>query len=1206
MKKNILSLLFVFFIFSSVTAQFTQNFDSGTTIPAGWSVINGGDTNTWTVGNIFPLAHSGSNVAQITYSAAAHNDYLVSPQINVVAGVSDRVSFWILNDTSTYPERFDVKISTTTPTVTGLTTTLIPDTAAPNNWSKITINLSAYVGQSIYIGIHSTSTDMYKLYVDDFVNDSGVPTAFSENFDASTRLPSDWSIVDGLSTSNYTWTFGPTGITTVPPHSGTNVAKVNSGSDYYISDDYLVTPQISVTPGVNNRISFWVRKVYSYNTGFEVKVSTATIPTQQNFNTTLLTNLVLPSEWTKITLDLSRFAGQNIFVGFHSTGNQFLSMIDDFVCDAMPQSPDFPQGFETSSSIPGNWQTINTSGASPWTVASIGTNAFAGTNAAKFNYTGAANQNDLLVTPRIDVVAGVNDRLTFWVKNDGNSFARYMGLKVSTTNTSLSSFTYFNSTTSGITTYGSWGLRTVDLSQYVGQSIYLGFNSTESSPTPFYLDEISLDRRIPNLGTDCHGIVDLTTHIPILLNGLNPATHTVSFFNDYNSALTNQNPYSLADAQSFNYGLSSQNFLIYARIFDTQTSTFTITYFAITNNKANFIFSVDDYRISLDNFIESSPNYTLQWYKNTELIATPTNNNVPIINPFDSYKVVYTDNSGCSETSDFVYPAHLVPDSFTVNLSNGINAITPSVLENDLLIQPGLNNVFLFLTNEPPGFSVNQDGTINVPSGTPSGTYNFFCDVYYTTYSQNTTINYRLSQNITIVVPTNGIQMNAFIDNNNNGVKDSGEVNFPKGKFKYIVNNNAVSNNIISPVGSCTIYDNGFTNSYDLSYEIDTEFTSNYSFANSTFNDITINGTGIQQYNFPITITNNYNDLSVTLVPVGNPRPGFSYGNKIAYTNNGTQTISSGTVTFNKGSGVSITNVSQTGIVSNANGFTYGFTNLLPFETRYINVDLLVANLPTVTLGQVITNSAAITVVTNDVLPLNNSSVINQTIAGSYDPNSKSEGNGGKIVYANFSANDYLTYTIQFENTGTGYASFINITDNLDAKLDENTIRMVDASHLYTLKRIGSNLTWNFDNINLPPSVANTNIGKGYVTFKIKPKPGFAIGDVIPNTANIYFDYNPAITTNVCNTEFVTTLNNASFAFDGLRYSPNPVKTNLLISNNTILTQVEVISVLGQIMMTESNDTMQAEINLSNLPNGVYFVKVKADKAETNFRILKE
>ena len=1202
MKKTLLFLGLLLAFSTNSWSQFTQNFDSGTTTPAGWGVINGGDTNTWTIGPpALGTAHSASNVAQIIYSATAHNDYLVSPQINVVGGVNERVTFWILSVNASYPEHFNVKLSTTTPTVAGLTTTLIPDTAAPNTWSKITINLSAYVGQSIYIGIHSTSSDMFRLYVDDFVNDTAVPMPFSENFDALSSLPAEWNIVNGVSTSTYTWTFGPTGISSVLPHSGTRVAKMNNGSDYIVSDDYLVTPQILITPGINDRVSFWVRKVYSYNTGFEVKVSTAAIPTEQNFNVTLLKDVALSSEWAKITLDLTRFSGQNVFIGFHSTGNQYLSMIDDFVCDAMPQSPGFPQGFETSDTIPSSWQTINTSGASSWTVSQLGTNAFGGTNAAKFNYTGTTTQNDLLVTSQINVVAGVNDRLSFWVKNGGNSSARYMGLKVSTTNTSLSSFTNLNGNSSGITAYGYWELRTFDLTQYVGQSIYLGFTSSETSATTFYIDDISVERRIPSLTTDCHGIVDLSTHIPTLLNGLDPAIHTVSFFSAYSNAQSNQNP---LDAL-FNYGLSSQNFLIYARIFNTQTSTFTINYFAVLNGKVSFSFLANDYQISLNNLSANNPNYTLQWYRNEAMIATPPNNILYTFGQIDSYRVVYTDTSGCSETSDSVNTFPLNPDFFTVNLSNGVSAITPSILNNEVFIQPG-QNVFFNLNGAPSGFTINQDGTINIPVGTAPGTYNMTCDINYFSNSQNTFINYNLLQMVTIIVPVNGIRMNAFIDNNNNGIKDIGEVNFPKGKFKYIVNNDNINNVIISPVGSCTVYDTGFTNSYDLSYEIDTEFLSNYSFANISFNDITITGNGIQEYNFPITITNNYNDLSITNVPLGSPRPGFQYGNKIAYSNNGTQTVSSGTVSYTKGNGVTITNVSESGIVSNTNGFTFNFTNLLPFETRYITIDLLTATIPTVTLGQLVSNSASITVVANDVLPLNNSSVLNQSIVGSYDPNSKSEGYGGKIVYSSFTADDYLTYTIQFENTGTGYATFINLTDVLDTKLDENSIRMLDASHVYTLKRIGSNLNWNFANINLPPSVADTSIGKGYVTFKIKPKQGYAVGDIIPNSANIYFDYNPAITTTVCTTEFVSILNTEDFTFNDLQYFPNPVKNTLSISNSYMMNQVEITSVLGQKLMTKNLNDLQTELDLSSLPNGIYFVKVNADQVEKIFRIIKK
>ena len=99
-KKTLLFFIFLFSFYNSINAQFSQNFDSGTAIPAGWSVINGGDTNTWTNGPSLGTAHSGANVAQILYSATAHNDYLVSPQINVVAGVNDRVTFWILNANS--------------------------------------------------------------------------------------------------------------------------------------------------------------------------------------------------------------------------------------------------------------------------------------------------------------------------------------------------------------------------------------------------------------------------------------------------------------------------------------------------------------------------------------------------------------------------------------------------------------------------------------------------------------------------------------------------------------------------------------------------------------------------------------------------------------------------------------------------------------------------------------------------------------------------------------------------------------------------------------------------------------------------------------------------------------------------------------------------------------------------------------------------
>ena len=63
----------------------------------------------------------------------------------------------------------------------------------------------------------------------------------------------------------------------------------------------------------------------------------------------------------------------------------------------------------------------------------------------------------------------------------------------------------------------------------------------------------------------------------------------------------------------------------------------------------------------------------------------------------------------------------------------------------------------------------------------------------------------------------------------------------------------------------------------------------------------------------------------------------------------------------------------------------------------------------------------------------------------------------------------------------------------------------------------------------------------------------------------------------------------------------------LVISfRSSIITEVEISSVLGQKMMRQNINNLQAEMNLSNLPNGIYFVKVKSDGASKTIKIIKK
>lgn len=184
MKKVLQLLLFAlpFYTF----AQFSENFDSSATMPEGWTVINGGDANGFIFSEGAPgTALSQPNAVQINYSSVAHDDYLITPPITVTSGVNDRLLYFAKSQDATYLENYEVKLSTTTPTAEAFTTMLTSSAGAPSEWTPFSINLTPYVGQTIYIAFHATSADKFRLLFDDITNDTaptiiaGCPPVYS-------------------------------------------------------------------------------------------------------------------------------------------------------------------------------------------------------------------------------------------------------------------------------------------------------------------------------------------------------------------------------------------------------------------------------------------------------------------------------------------------------------------------------------------------------------------------------------------------------------------------------------------------------------------------------------------------------------------------------------------------------------------------------------------------------------------------------------------------------------------------------------------------------------------------------------------------------------------------------------------------------------------------------------------------------------------
>jgi|GEM_PF-860183 len=449
------------------------------------------------------------------------------------------------------------------------------------------------------------------------------------------------------------------------------------------------------------------------------------------------------------------------------------------------------------------------------------------------------------------------------------------------------------------------------------------------------------------------------------------------------------------------------------------------------------------------------------------------------------------------------------------------------------------------------------------------------------------------------------IEVNAFQDANNNSVFDTNEVNFNNGYFTYELNGDGIINTVNSSTGSFQIISGSQTDTYDIAYNLYDESAGCYDITTSNFNNITVATGNTITIDFPVIEEQNCEDLGVFLINNWTPpRPGFSHENQLVLENFGFTTIASGTVEFISNSPLEfddILNVNPAYTITNtATGFTVDFVNLQPGDVETINISVLCP--AEVALDDVVTSSATYLTDSNDLVPDNNFSSLSEVVIGSWDPNDKMEAHGPKVVYDEFTASDeWLYYTIRFQNLGTAAAEFVRIEDVLDVSLDETSFQMLRASHDYVVTRTETDLEWYFEDINLPAEQDDAEGSNGFVYFRIKPKAGYAIGDVIPNTAAIYFDFNAPVITNTFETEFVEdALSVSEFDVNGFDMYPNPAKDILNIKlNNISKANLSIYDIQGKLILEHSiTETQNLEIKVSDLQSGLYFVKLNTATKE--------
>lgn len=443
------------------------------------------------------------------------------------------------------------------------------------------------------------------------------------------------------------------------------------------------------------------------------------------------------------------------------------------------------------------------------------------------------------------------------------------------------------------------------------------------------------------------------------------------------------------------------------------------------------------------------------------------------------------------------------------------------------------------------------------------------------------------------------IQGTQKIDLNTNGC-DGTDTVYPNLKFN--ITNGTISGSLISNAsGNYAVPVSAGTHTITPQVENSNYFTITPTNATVTFPTTTSPFT----QNFCIVPNGVHHDLEIVVIPLIVARPGFDATYKIKVKNKGNQSENA-TVTFNFTDAI-LDYVSSTVVptTQTAGALSWSLGTITPFQSSEI---LLTFNVnspmeqPPVNGGDFLSYTATANGLDTDETPDDNTFSLRQLVVNSFDPNDKTCLEGTTIDPN--AVGKYVHYKIRFENTGTFAATNVVVKDLIDTtKFDISTLELIDASHSCVTRITNPNkVEFIFENINLPFDDATND---GYVSFKIKTNPNLVVGSTFSNLANIYFDYNFPIVTN----NYTTTVQNPlglqenELLNDVVAY-PNPVQDILNFKTEHAILKVEIYDTAGRIL--SSNTVFENKVDLTNLKNAAYILKLYTEKGIMHIKIIKE
>lgn len=534
--------------------------------------------------------------------------------------------------------------------------------------------------------------------------------------------------------------------------------------------------------------------------------------------------------------------------------------------------------------------------------------------------------------------------------------------------------------------------------------------------------------------------------------------------------------------------------------------------------------------------------------------------------------------------------------------NNGVYSSNESVLPNVPFTLVNGNVAYGFWTNNNGYFNGQYQGlpgsvtTIQVnpnyvlPNGGTlnSGPYSFMASTCTSQTTVPVPVNCGNFSN-----PTSCVAVTVFCDPNDNGIMDAGEIPISNAPLTIIANPFA---------SNLTIY----TDSNGIAQICGNYFQSTTLFASINQNWLAQHGYQALNVNFTIQ-TSASGTTNMAYYPIDcsptlcadlwtsvTPWIGYFQGTtafiKLKYGNYGPLTATGATLQLTLPTGVSVVpaSINIPGYTISGNTISWNIAPTPNFQYTDIIQVTVPSGLPSGTLHNFIATITPGTAI-NDCNQTNNTSNLLQILGSSYDPNDKTVNLPEQLSPV---VDEYLTYVIRFQNTGTAPAQNVYIMDTLSPYIDWSSVQVLETSHPMNLLELnGGVLRFDFPQIWLADSSTNEPLSHGHVVYRVKENPGNGPGVGIANTAFIYFDWNDPVVTN-------TTWNvNADLAVienqkQQFVLYPNPATNAVTISGQQDISGVQLIDMMGNIVYEKLFNSKQLTIETADLQAGVYIIAV--------------